>query len=89
MAVPFAREGADIAIVYLDEHDDAEATQGAVKKDSRDCNFTWRNFEELTGEHFDRTMKTNLYCHFHMAQEAVLVLRTKTRRTSANTAARR
>src|SRR6185437_1232559 len=28
-------------------------------------------FEDLTEEHFDRTMKTNLYGYFHMAQAAV------------------
>ena len=28
-------------------------------------------FEDLTEEQFDRTMKTNLYGYFHMAQAAV------------------
>ena len=28
-------------------------------------------FEDLTEEHFDTTIKTNLYGYFHMAQEAV------------------
>ena len=28
-------------------------------------------FEDLTEEHFDRTIKTNLYGYFHMAQAAV------------------
>ena len=28
-------------------------------------------FEDLTEEHFDRTLKTNLYGYFHMAQAAV------------------
>jgi NAD(P)-dependent dehydrogenase (short-subunit alcohol dehydrogenase family) len=28
-------------------------------------------FEDLTEEHFDTTLKTNLYGYFHMAQEAV------------------
>ena len=30
-----------------------------------------RDFEDLTEEHFDRTMKTNLYGYFHMAKAAV------------------
>jgi NAD(P)-dependent dehydrogenase (short-subunit alcohol dehydrogenase family) len=28
-------------------------------------------FEKLTEEHFDRTLKTNLYGYFHMAKAAV------------------
>jgi NAD(P)-dependent dehydrogenase (short-subunit alcohol dehydrogenase family) len=32
-------------------------------------------FEDLTEEHFDRTMKTNLYGYFHMSQAAVPQLR--------------
>jgi NAD(P)-dependent dehydrogenase (short-subunit alcohol dehydrogenase family) len=34
-AALFAREGADIAIVYLCEHDDAEFTRGIVEKEGR------------------------------------------------------
>ena len=37
VAVLFAREGADVAIVYLDEHDDAEETKRAVEKEGRRC----------------------------------------------------
>src|SRR5262249_20290752 len=33
VAVLFAREGADVAIVYLNEHKDAEATNRAVEKE--------------------------------------------------------
>ena len=29
------------------------------------------DFGDLTEEHFDTTLKTNLYCYFHMAQAAV------------------
>ena len=35
VAVLFAREGADVAIAYLDEHDDAEATKAAVEREGR------------------------------------------------------
>ncbi|MEO1959401.1 MAG: SDR family oxidoreductase, partial [Paracoccus sp. (in: a-proteobacteria)] len=34
-AVLFAREGADVTIVYLDEHDDAEKTRSLVKDEGR------------------------------------------------------
>ena len=107
VAVLFAREGADVAIVYLDEHDDAKQTAMAVKKEGRRCiaisgDVTLRDFcrdavartvrefghlsilvnnaafqlhskefENLTVEHFDRTLQTNLYGYFYMAQEAV------------------
>jgi hypothetical protein len=37
VAVLFAREGADVAIAYLDEHDDAEETRKAVEAEGRRC----------------------------------------------------
>ncbi|WP_119271668.1 SDR family oxidoreductase [Taklimakanibacter deserti] len=37
VAVLYAREGADIAIVYLDEHQDAEATKAAIEAEGRRC----------------------------------------------------
>ncbi|RZI69974.1 MAG: SDR family oxidoreductase [Pseudomonas sp.] len=37
VAVLFAREGADVAIVYLDEKADAEATRAAVEAEGRRC----------------------------------------------------
>lgn len=37
VAILFAREGADIAILYYDEHDDAEATKERVEKEGRRC----------------------------------------------------
>lgn len=37
VAVLYAREGADIAIVYLNEHEDAEETKRHVEKEGRRC----------------------------------------------------
>ncbi|MDM0035918.1 SDR family oxidoreductase [Variovorax sp. J22P271] len=37
VAVLFAREGADVAIVYLNEHADAKVTQAAVEAEGRRC----------------------------------------------------
>ena len=37
VAILFAREGADVAVVYLDEHDDAETTQRLVEAEGRRC----------------------------------------------------
>jgi len=37
VAIAFAREGADVAIAYLDEHRDAEATVQAVLDEGRRC----------------------------------------------------
>jgi NAD(P)-dependent dehydrogenase (short-subunit alcohol dehydrogenase family) len=107
VAVLYAREGADVAIVYLDEHEDAEETKRAVEGEGRRCitisgdvadprfceaavkqtikkfgkldilvnNAAFQqhvpNFEDLTEEQFDRTLKTNLYGYFHMAKAAV------------------
>lgn len=107
VAVLYAREGADVAIVYLSEDKDAEMTKAAVEAEGRRCMLVkadvserdhCRNavaevvkafgridilvnnaafqihsseFGDLTEEHFDTTLKTNLYGYFHMAQEAV------------------
>ena len=37
VAVLFAREGADIAVLYLNETADAEATKQAVEREGRRC----------------------------------------------------
>jgi NAD(P)-dependent dehydrogenase (short-subunit alcohol dehydrogenase family) len=36
-AVLFAREGADVAVTYLNEHEDAQETKHAVEKEGRRC----------------------------------------------------
>jgi NAD(P)-dependent dehydrogenase (short-subunit alcohol dehydrogenase family) len=107
VAVLFAREGADIAIVHLDEDDDAAETAAAVKREGRRCwiikgdvkdsafcrqavadtvyqfgkldilvnNAAFQvhthDIIDLTEDHFDETLKTNLYGYFHMARAAV------------------
>ncbi|WP_421917319.1 SDR family oxidoreductase [Mesorhizobium sp.] len=107
VAVLFAREGADVAVVYLSEDKDAETTGRAVEAEGRRflalrgdvgkrafCrkaveatvkrfgrldvlvnNAAFQvhstDFADLTEEHFDTTLKTNLYGYFHMAQAAV------------------
>jgi len=107
VAVLYAREGADVAIAYLNEHADAEDTKRAVEAEGRRCiaiagdvadmrfceaavEETLKQFgkldilvnnaafqehverlEDLTEEHFDRTIKTNLYGYFHMVKAAV------------------
>lgn len=37
VSVLFAREGADVAVVYLDEHEDAEETRRVVEAEGRRC----------------------------------------------------
>ncbi len=107
VAVLFAREGADVAILHLDESDDAADTVAAIEAEGRrgfaiKADVTKRkqcfdavakvikrfgkldvlvnnaafqvhtvDFLDLTPEHFDLTLKTNLYGYFHMAQAAV------------------
>lgn len=107
VAILFAREGADVCIVYLNEHKDAADTKALVEKEGKQClliagdvtnrsfcidavaaaiaefgqinvlvnNSAFQlhvsNFEDLTEEHFDCTLKTNLYGYFHMAQAVV------------------
>lgn len=107
VAVLFAREGADVAIAYLNERQDAEETKNAVEKEGRRCillpggvsdpdyckqavaatveafgkldilvnNAAFQqhgaDILDLSDEHFDRTLKTNLYGYFYMARAAV------------------
>lgn len=107
VAILFAREGADVAVAYLNEHEDAAETKRAVEDEGRRCivfsgdvadpdfcksivrktvkefgqldilvnNAAFQEhveqFEDLTDEHFDRTIKTNLYGYFYMARAAV------------------
>src|SRR4029077_7407909 len=37
VAIAFAKEGADVAIVYLNEHDDARATKERIEQLGRQC----------------------------------------------------
>jgi NAD(P)-dependent dehydrogenase (short-subunit alcohol dehydrogenase family) len=37
VSVAFAKEGADVAIAYLEEHDDASHTRGLIEKEGRRC----------------------------------------------------
>jgi NAD(P)-dependent dehydrogenase (short-subunit alcohol dehydrogenase family) len=107
VAILFAREGADVAIVFLpQERPDAEITKNAVEAEGRRCaliagdvsrqkfcetvvkrtvkvfgkldilvnNAAFQvhtaRFRDLTAEHFDETLKTNLYGYFFMARAA-------------------
>ncbi|WP_143523527.1 SDR family oxidoreductase [Rhizobium arenae] len=107
VAVLFAREGADVAILHLQEGRDAEDTVKAIEAEGRramaipgdvkdrvfcqkavaavveafgklDVLVNNAAFQvhtadvlDLTEEHFDETLKTNLYGYFFMAQAAV------------------
>jgi NAD(P)-dependent dehydrogenase (short-subunit alcohol dehydrogenase family) len=107
VAVLFAREGADVAISYLEETEDARVTQRAVEAEGRRClllpgdvsdagycsdavrktvdtlgsldilvnNAAFQEhagaITDITDEHFDRTLKTNLYGYFYLARAAV------------------
>jgi NAD(P)-dependent dehydrogenase (short-subunit alcohol dehydrogenase family) len=107
VAVLYAREGADVVITYLNEHEDAQETARMVGKEGRRCltiagdvadpafcraavaravdefgrldilvnNAAFQehvqDVGDLTDEHFDQTLKTNLYGYFHMAKAAV------------------
>lgn len=106
VAVLFAREGADVAIVYLCEDTDAQETSDYVEGEGQRCllirgdvrdpsfcrdavektvqafgklsvlvnNAAFQehaeSIEDITDEHFDETLRTNLYGYFHMARAA-------------------
>jgi NAD(P)-dependent dehydrogenase (short-subunit alcohol dehydrogenase family) len=59
VAIAFAREGADIAIVYLDEHQDAEETQGLVEREGRRCFRLAGDVgdEDFCGESVEQTVR--------------------------------
>lgn len=111
VSVLYAREGADVAILYLNEHEDANQTKNFVEKEGRKCllisgdvrdaafcqsavkqvndqfghidilvnNAAFQEHTdsllELTEEHFDMTMKTNIYGYFHMAKAVLPYLK--------------
>ena len=110
------RSGADVAVAYLNEHEDAAETKRAVEGEGRRCitmagdvadaafceaavrktieafgrldilvnNAAFQehvqDFVDLTEEHFDRTLKTNLYGYFHMAKAAVPHMKSSSQR---------
>ena len=107
VAVLYAREGANVAIVYLDEHEDAKITQQAVIDEGGRCvlisgdvkdpafceeaieqtleeygkldilvnNAAYQehveSLSDLTEDHFELTVKTNLFGYYHMAKAAL------------------
>jgi len=111
VAVLFAREGADVAVLYLDEHEDAEVTRKAVEAEGRRCllipgdvrdsaycdaavaevvdtfggldilvnNAAFQlhtdAIEDLSDDHLNETLMTNIGGYFHMARAAVPHLR--------------
>jgi len=104
VAVLFAREGADVAVLYLDEHKDARATRKHVQAEGRECmiiagdikdpkfcesavkkvirafgrldvlvnNAAFQlhtgKLEDLSEEHLQQTLQTNIGGYFHMAR---------------------
>ena len=112
MATLFAREGADVAVAYLNEDQDAKKTKRAVENEGRRCillpgdvadpaycrdavkktvnafgkldilvnNAAFQEhadkLEDISDEHFDRTIKTNLYGYFNMTKAAIPKMKT-------------
>jgi len=104
VAVLFAREGADVAVLHLDEAEDAEETRRHVEAEGRRClviagdvrdpafceqavaevveafgrldvlvnNAAFQQhverLEDLTDEHLQETLQTNIAGYFHMAR---------------------
>ena len=59
VAIVFAKEGADVSIVYLNEHDDAKETQRLVEAEGRRCLLIAGDIgdERFCGKCVDRTVK--------------------------------
>ena len=111
VAVLMAREGADVAIAYLEEDEDADTTRQAVEKEGRRClavrgdvkdprfcdelvaktveefgkldvlvnnaafQMHCKRLEDLTEEHLQETLQTNIGGYFHMARAALPFLK--------------
>ena len=60
VAVAFAKEGADVAVVYLNEHQDAKETQTWVERLGRKCLLIAGDIgvESFAGQVVDQTMNT-------------------------------
>ncbi|MDO5506025.1 MAG: SDR family oxidoreductase [Pseudoxanthomonas suwonensis] len=107
VAVLYAREGANVAILYLDEHEDADRTREAVEgeggeallicgdvRDPAFCNAAVdevvaafggidvlvnnaafqqhaERLEDISDEHLQETLQTNIAGYFHMARAAL------------------
>jgi len=59
VAIAFAKEGADVAIVYLNEHEDARQTQRMVKQAGRKCLLIPGDIgdEDFCKDSIERTVK--------------------------------
>lgn len=107
VAIAFAMEGADVAIMYNENDDDAQTTRALVEargqrcltlqrdvRDSAACRaavaqtidelgslnilvnnaayqMTQQRFEDISEEQFRRTLETNIFGYFYMAQAAL------------------
>jgi NAD(P)-dependent dehydrogenase (short-subunit alcohol dehydrogenase family) len=107
VSVLYGREGANVAIIYHKNHEDAEKTKKEVEKEGAKCilipgdvtskkfceeavkkcvdtfgkldilvnhagvQWSTDNFLDITEEQLDKTMKTNVYSYFFMAQAAL------------------
>jgi len=86
VAVHFAREGADVAIVYLDESPDAEKTQKLIEAEGRkallikadvsDPETSTKAVQQVVDAFgglniLENTFKTNIFSQFYFAKEAL------------------
>jgi NAD(P)-dependent dehydrogenase (short-subunit alcohol dehydrogenase family) len=85
VSVAFAKEGADVAVAYLCEHDDARHTADLVEAAGRRCflipgdilvnNIGYHepveSLRELSTEQWDRTFRTNVYSYFWCTRAAL------------------
>ncbi len=110
-AIAFAKEGADVVIAYLNEHQDADHVKQLVTQQGRQClgvagdigdeGFCRRliddtiakfgkldilvnnaaeqhsaaTIEEIPGEQFERTFRTNIFAYFYLTKAAMAHLK--------------
>ena len=59
VAIGLAKEGADVAILYLDEHGDARSTQGLIEEQGRRCLAIADGFYEFTAPDDPKAKRKN------------------------------
>jgi len=83
VAIAYAREGADILIAYLNEHEDANEVKQLVEQEGRNAvlvpgdlkdpqhQATFKEIGDISDEEWELTFKVNIHAMFYLSKAAV------------------